>query len=146
MNSLNGLKHRLQHLCYTYVYGYKAKQQHNLSKNEFLAFKQLSKKMDIVFCKPDKSNGIVVLNTSEYYQKINSINSILNDHTKFTPLSNDPTERREASLQRYLKVLKSKGALSDEIYSRIRPCGSNASRIYGLPKLHKPGVPLRPIV
>ena len=52
------------------------------------------------------------LNT--YYQKINSI---LNDHTKFTPLSNDPTERREASLQRYLRVLKSKGALSDVIYS-----------------------------
>ena len=52
--------------------------------------------------------------TSKYNQKLNSI---INDHTKFTPLSNDPTEKREATLQRYLRVLKSKGVLSDEIYS-----------------------------
>ena len=50
-----------------------------------------------MFCKPDKSNGIVVLDSSDYKYKINTI---LTDHSKFKPLDNDPTKKREASLQR----------------------------------------------
>ena len=29
---------------------------------------------------------------------------------------------------------------------QIRPCGSLCARIYGLPKIHKVGLPLRPVV
>ena len=31
-------------------------------------------------------------------------------------------------------------------YDKVRPSGSQPPRIYGLPKIHKPDVPLRPIV
>ena len=83
------------------------------------------------------------MNKAEYYQKLLSI---INDNSKFKPLPEDPTEKREASLQRYLRFLKNQGVFSDQIYERIRPCGSNPARIYGLPKIHKEGAPLRPIV
>ena len=36
--------------------------------------------------------------------------------------------------------------LATEIYDRIRPTGSQRPQMYGLPKIHKPNVPLRPIL
>ena len=76
----------------------------------------------------------------------NKLLSILNDKSKFKQLQEDPTEKREASLQRYLRLLHKQGVFPEETYNKIRPCGSNPSRIYGLPKIHKYGAPLRPIV
>ena len=36
--------------------------------------------------------------------------------------------------------------ITTDIYNRIRPTGSNPGRIYGLPKLHRNDIPLRPII
>ena len=120
------------------MYGYKAKQNCNLSKNEFLAFKQNPKpeckRNNIVFCKPDKSNGIVVLDTFDYKYKINTI---LSDHSKLKPLDNDPNEKRELASK---DILKSK-ACYQMIFTLVYVC-----RIYCLPKLYKPAVPLGPFV
>ena len=108
-----------------------------------LAFRNLKRRKDILFCKPDKGNGVVILDKSVYRNKMEAI---LSDQSKFKELDQDHTAKREASLQRFLRVLKSKGVFSDVIYDRISPRGSNASRIYGLPKIHKPGFPLGPTV
>ena len=143
INTLGRFKHRLKSMCYSYIYGYQKHQYTNLSKAEFLAFKTLCNRSDLVFCKPDKSNGVVVIDKTDYQSKMQSI---LDDKKKFKLLSNDPTAKRESSLQRYLRFLKNRGSLPVDIYVRIRPCGSNPSRIYGLPKLHKKDVLMRPIV
>ncbi|CAF1146756.1 unnamed protein product, partial [Brachionus calyciflorus] len=45
----------------------------------------------------------------------------------------------------FKKVL-SENYISDEVLREITPCGSRAGVIYGLPKIHKDGVPLRPII
>ena len=42
--------------------------------------------------------------------------------------------------------LKKKGELSDMVYQRLRSLAGRTSLLYGLPKVHKPGTPLRPIV
>lgn len=39
-----------------------------------------------------------------------------------------------------------KSSLSDEIKKKIIPKNGIMPRIYGLPKIHKEGIPLRPIV
>ena len=50
----------------------------------------------------------------------------------------------EKKLQkRFLELFKSK-LISKEIYEFIRPVGSQRPRMYGLPKIHKSGIPLRP--
>ena len=36
--------------------------------------------------------------------------------------------------------------MDEASYKRIRPTGSNPSRLYGLPKIHKQGTPVRPII
>ena len=42
--------------------------------------------------------------------------------------------------------LKRKGKISEELFSELRPTGSQPPRLYGLAKVHKDGTPLRPIV
>ena len=42
--------------------------------------------------------------------------------------------------------MEKNGAITEGLYHWLRPSGSQPPRIYGLPKIHKPEVPLRPIV
>ena len=44
------------------------------------------------------------------------------------------------------RILKQHGIISSQIFERIRPTGTAIPRLYGLPKIHKDGVPLRPIL
>ena len=53
--------------------------------------------------KPDKGNGVVILDRKLYN---NAIEEIISDTCKFENLSEDPTLKREASLQRVLRKLK----------------------------------------
>ena len=97
--------------------------------------------------KPDKSSGVVIMNKSDYISKMNFI---LQDNSKFENLGPssefDNTAKIEAHIQRRLLQLKKEGLLPSNIYSRIRPTGSQPPRMYGLPKIHKQDVPLRPIL
>ena len=49
-------------------------------------------------------------------------------------------------LTKKLLNFKRGGHISDVVYNKIRPRHKQPPRIYGLPKLHKPNIPLRPIV
>ena len=42
--------------------------------------------------------------------------------------------------------LKADNVISNELYNKLAPTGSRPGILYGLPKVHKPFVPLRPIV
>ena len=53
--------------------------------------------------KPDKGNGVVILDRKLYN---NAIEEIISDTCKFENLIEDPTLKREASLQRILCKLK----------------------------------------
>ena len=45
-----------------------------------------------------------------------------------------------------LRSIKTKGSLSEDLYRRLYPTGAGSPKFYGLPKIHKLGMPLRPIV
>ena len=51
-----------------------------LKKDDFQTLKSLSKREDLVFCRPDKGKGVVILNKCDYNNKVNEI---LSDNTKF---------------------------------------------------------------
>ena len=36
--------------------------------------------------------------------------------------------------------------MKDDLYRRLYPTGAGSPKFYGLPKIHKPGIPLRPII
>ena len=45
-----------------------------------------------------------------------------------------------------MKKIKTEGGLSETTYKRLYPTGAGSPKFYGLPKVHKQGIPLRPIV
>ncbi|XP_068674324.1 uncharacterized protein [Montipora foliosa] len=57
-----------------------------------------------------------------------------------------PTTSREESLISYLRGLKQDEIISSDTFQEIIPYGSTPGILNGLPKIHKPGCPFRPIV
>ncbi|XP_041463894.1 uncharacterized protein LOC121414914 [Lytechinus variegatus] len=57
-----------------------------------------------------------------------------------------PTDRMCRKLTSTLLALKKDKVLDEATYKKIKPTQKQPPRIYGLPKIHKPGIPLRPIV
>ena len=41
--------------------------------------------------------------------------------------------------------MKAEGGIDENTYRRLYPTGTVPPKYYGLPKVHKPGMPLRPI-
>ena len=84
--------------------------------------------------KPDKGNGVVILDRKFYN---NAVQKIFWKTSKFEKLDEDPTLKREASLQRFLRKLKQKNFFNEIEYDKLYPSGSAPARIYGTPKMHK---------
>ena len=125
------IKAHLSYLANSYFYNNKPSprilRQHRVLRN-------LGKNKDIVATKPDKGNGVVVLDQKLYN---NAIEEIISDNSKFEKLNEDPTLKREASLQRFLRKLKQKNFFNEIEYDKLYPSGSAPARIYGTPKMHK---------
>ena len=94
----------------------------------------LEKNKDIIITKPDKESGVGILDRKLYD---NAIQEIISDISKFEKLNEDPTLKREASLQRFLRKLKQKKFFNENEYEKLYPSGSSPSRIYGTLKMHK---------
>jgi hypothetical protein len=119
----------------------------NILSEEQKALIELSRKKDLVISKPDKGNGVVLMNRDDYNNKMLEI---LKDTDKFTKLKDTDTFADITSLERKvrttLKLLKKHNKLDPILYRKIYPSGSRPSLLYGLPKVHKKGTPLRPIM
>ncbi|XP_064469769.1 uncharacterized protein LOC135384497 [Ornithodoros turicata] len=115
----------------------------NLSKQERSALRDLRSDKSVIVLPADKGKGTVILDTEDYRTKMQEI---LDDAAHFVPLAHDPTAKAERSLVDHLRQLKKKGHLDDVTYRRLFSSDGATPRIYGLPKIHKPGCPLRPIV
>ena len=89
---------------------------------------------DIIITKPDKGNGVVILDRKLYNK---AIEEIISDTFKFEKLNEDPTLKREASLQRFLRQLKQKNFFNEIDYDKLYPSGSVSARIYDTPKMHE---------
>ena len=119
----------------------------SLDREHLKALKELRRNEDIVISRPDKGRATVVLNRSDYVLKMKVI---LQDTSKFKELgpvdTHDKTASHEAALCSFLEDLRCAKEITDELYDAIRPVGSVRPRLYGLPKIHKSGCPLRPIL
>ena len=118
-----------------------------LNKQHFDTIRELRKNNEIIITRPDKGNGVVLLSRDDYVQKMETI---LSDLTKFCRIGkveeHDRTVQQERALQAFLLRAKNNKHLSKDVYERIRPVGASRPRMYGVPKLHKKGTPLRPIL
>ena len=97
----------------------------------------------IIVSRLDKGNGVVVMNKSSYLSKMYDI---LRDSTKFQSCKLDNNISYLAKFQRFLRSLKAEGLLDNDDYKQLYPSSTSTPAMYGLPKVHKPAVPFRPIL
>ena len=111
----------------------------NLTKEEHLALKNLRNNEDIIIVKADKGGATVIMDKSEYNLKT--------VHHLTTSGSYRKLERNPISkVIREVKKAINSSNLDDKLKKRLTPSQEITPRIYGLPKIHKDGVPLRAIV
>ena len=116
------------------------------SRKDLNILKTLSKRDDLVITRPDKGKGTVLLNKIEYIEKIEAI---LEDDRKFQKIGTPTFSaifRVEDRINRFLKYLKDNSIITQETYQLLYCTGSSYGVMYGLPKIHKEGTPVRPIL
>ncbi|UYV79214.1 hypothetical protein LAZ67_17001539 [Cordylochernes scorpioides] len=93
----------------------------------------------------DKGTNTVVLDRSAYHSKILDI---LQDRSTFIHISAQDSTKAYDEFKKSLSRLKRSGYLSLEEYKSFLTNHASNAYIYsyGLPKIHKPSVPLRPII
>ena len=91
----------------------------------------------------DKGVAMVVMDQQDY---TNKAQALLQDTNTYKILSKDPTSRLKNILIQTLKDIKQTGGLSNLKYKQLYPTSAVPPKFYGLPKIHKVGTPLRPIV
>lgn len=112
-------------------------------KNYNAAKKFLRNHDDLLVLPSDKGNNTAIITKTEYNEKMQSL---LNDERTYTKLLRDPTNKYQTENNKIVSYLKSKTYICDEEAKRLRSYNCVSPKIYGLPKLHKPNRPLRPIV
>ena len=70
----------------------------------------------LIICKPNKGNGVVLMNKTDYMQKMNAI---LSDKKRFTLVKRDKNVRNLEKFQNCLNRLKRGKHLDEDIYKRI---------------------------
>lgn len=114
-----------------------------LAAEERDALKDLKSDNSIVVLSADNGKGTILLDRSDYEEKMCSI---LSDSSHFLKVTRDPTAKSERQLVEQLRALRNKGSIDQALYRRLFSSDGATPTIYGLPKVHKEGCPLRPIV
>ena len=91
-------------------------------------------KKDVAILKPDKGNGVVIIDISDYRT---CLAQLFEDITKFRKIDSDPTFTRLKTLQRYLLSLNKRDEIDEAQYKSMRPQHAKPARAHGLPKTHK---------
>ncbi|BHF83967.1 hypothetical protein SprV_0902711600 [Sparganum proliferum] len=119
------------------------KQRKTLSKAEDEALRTLKADKSIVILPADKGRSTVVMNKEDY---TNKVDELLGDRTAYIPREGDTTKTLISEINKDLASLRKSKAITQLDWLRMKPKDSAIARFYGLPKVHKPGTPLRPIV
>ena len=111
----------------------------NHSRAQVDALNQLARDNSVVVKPSDKGKGLVLMDAAEYAHKIDSITA------DYEPVPRNPIPRLEATTRRVIHGTMD-GKVDERVVKAIVPHCSRTAELYGLPKDHKDGVPLRPIV
>nr|VZI28691.1 unnamed protein product [Spirometra erinaceieuropaei] len=107
------------------------------------ALRLLKADKSIVILPADKGRSTVILGKAEYLQKANAL---LEDRQAYVKCDGDPMKKLVTQINTTLTMLQNNGAVTRAERLATKPTDVAMARFYGLPKIHKDGAPLRPIV
>ena len=111
--------------------------------------KNYLKSNELVAVPFDKGCGFYIMKKSSYNRKLDNVLSA--DQFVAEPSSKrknakDVIIKEEERINNCLLKLMKAGKISEDFYQKARSVGGQPARLYGLAKVHKKDVPLRPIV
>ena len=134
-NIPNIFKNTLHNIAHKYFYKFKPNKVFcpYFTKQEINILRNIAKDQSITICRPDKGTGVVILNKSDYDNKMLTI---LDDKSKFKKLNDiDPLQlilRCEDKINRFLRQLKTSKVITPNTYSTLSISGSTPDIMYGL--------------
>ncbi|UYV72180.1 hypothetical protein LAZ67_9002115 [Cordylochernes scorpioides] len=108
-----------------------------------ITLKKLKLRKSIVITRSDKGANTVILNQESYISKMHNL---LSDDSTFLPITDQTSLSVVKDFRTSLLRLKKSKSISPEEYTSFTSNLHSSAYIYGLPKIHKPEVPLRPII
>nr|VZI28672.1 unnamed protein product [Spirometra erinaceieuropaei] len=131
------IRHQVTSLLMTH------KPRETLTKVERDALRELKADKDIVIVPANKGRSTVVLDRTDYLQKAKNL---LEDRQFYVPCETNPIKTLTREINATLLALENSGAITPTDRRMARAQETALARFYGLPKVHKEGAPLRPIV
>ncbi|XP_044760195.1 uncharacterized protein LOC123317654 [Coccinella septempunctata] len=98
---------------------------------------------DIVITMADKGNVTMAITKQQYEEKLLNI---IEDTNVYKKLNSDPTSKYQTKNNNLVKDLKDQAYIGATTARQLNNYKGISPTIYGLPKIHKEGTPLRPIV
>ena len=116
----------------------------NITKEEKEALSILRSDNSIVILNTDKGNSTVILNKSAYIEKM--LNLLQDTNTYKICTQKEPLKQVQNNLNLFIRNLKEDNKIQKFEFFSLRCSEVCLARIYGLVKVHKINMPLRPII
>ena len=96
----------------------------------------------------DKGIGICIMSNDKYNSKLQDIIDLPQFEKVHPKRKNEknPIVKEEERITAALKKLKENNKISETMFTQLKPSGSQPPRLYGLAKIHKRHVPVRPVL
>ena len=122
----------------------------NVTREEERALDNLRKDEEVTIVPADKGRSVLVMDKDEYQEKVSVLLNDTNTYLKIIDKRSNPTSNVEKELNKLLLNIKeekddSGAQIGPQLYKKLHSSNSTPASFYGLPKIHKPERPLRPI-
>ena len=114
----------------------------NLTRQENMGLAELKKDKDRILLTADKGVAMVVMDKEDYINKGQELLA----QPAYRRIPRDPTSKVKTQLLTMLRKIKQETNTDEGTYKAMYPTGCVPPKFYGLPKIHKTGNPLGPIV
>lgn len=110
--------------------------------------KMFLRKLELIAVPFDKDIGFCVMPRTAYEHKLQPILNLeqFGKHTDSKENSKNHIIKEEELITEKLKQLKKENKISEGIFNKMKPLGSQPQWSYGLAKVHKKDCPMRPVV
>lgn len=98
---------------------------------------------EILITRSDKGNATVLIDRSRYKELALTL---LSDSDYYTIIPRDPTSTIQQNSNKLISQFKKYGKIPADVASKLMTYDAAVPKFYGLPKVHKPVLSLRPII
>ena len=141
-------RHRIIHTVHSFANAARNICGARRNREKHCVLKKLAADGNIVYCKYDKGSGVCIMNSTDYFLKLDSI--VMN-RSKFKTVyipkdpCKHPVVKKYDQIKRYVSKYLTNDYYSEDIVNKLSIPGTGPGKLYGMAKVHKTDTPVRPV-